>query len=78
MIAILIIIAIFLFFIMCVLSAIRQELEKTRLENREIVNILNKKKVMMYTLQQKITKKDINRILDMIGGDFTKENRNKM
>ncbi len=63
---------------MCVLSAIRQELEKTRLENREIVNILNKKKVMMYTLQQKITKKDINRILDMIGGDFTKENRNKM
>ena len=63
---------------MCVLSAIRQELEKTRLENREIVNILNKKKIMMYTLQQKITKKDINRILDMIGGDFTKENRNKM
>ena len=57
MIAILIIIAIFLFFIMCVLFAIRQELEKTRLENREIVNILNKKKVMMYTLQQKITKK---------------------
>lgn len=42
---------------MCVLFAIRQELEKTRLENREIVNILNKKKVMMYTLQQKITKK---------------------
>lgn len=42
---------------MCVLSAIRLELEKTRLENREIVNILNKKKVMMYTLQQKITKK---------------------
>ena len=36
MIAILIIIAIFLFFIMCVLSAIRSELEKTRLENREI------------------------------------------
>jgi hypothetical protein len=29
---------------MCVLSAIRAELEKTRLENREIVNILNKKK----------------------------------
>lgn len=44
MIAILIVIAIFLFFIMCVLSAIRLELEKTRLENREIVNILNKKK----------------------------------
>lgn len=57
MIAILIIIAIFLFFIMCVLSVIRSELEKTRLENREIVNILNKKKIMMYTLQQKITKK---------------------
>lgn len=29
---------------MCVLSAIRAELEKTRLENREIVNVLNKKK----------------------------------
>lgn len=43
MIAILIIIAIFLFFIICVLSAIRQELEKTRLENREIVNVINKK-----------------------------------
>lgn len=44
MIAILIIIAIFLFFIMCVLSAIRLELEKTRLENREIVNLLNKRR----------------------------------
>lgn len=44
MIAILIIIAIFLFFIMCVLSAIRLEFEKTRLENREIVNVLNKRK----------------------------------
>lgn len=44
MIAILIIIAVFLFFIMCVLSAIGQELEKTRLENREIVNVLNKRK----------------------------------
>lgn len=44
MIAILIIIAIFLFFIMCVLSAIRLELEKTRIENREIVNVLNKRK----------------------------------
>lgn len=44
MIAILIIIAIFLFFIMCVLSAIRLELEKTRLENKEIINVLNKKK----------------------------------
>lgn len=44
MIAILIIIAIFLFLNMCVLAAIRAELEKTRLENREIVNVLNKKK----------------------------------
>lgn len=44
MITILIIIATFLFFIMCVLSAIRAELEKTRLENREIVNVLNKRK----------------------------------
>lgn len=44
MIAILIVISIFLFFIMCVLSAIKTELEKTRLENREIVNVLNKKK----------------------------------
>ena len=35
---------IFLFLNMCVLSAIRAELEKTRLENREIVNVLNKKK----------------------------------
>ncbi len=43
MIAILIIIAILIFFIMCVLSAIRVELEKTRLENREIVNVINKK-----------------------------------
>ena len=40
MIAILIIIAIFLFFIMCVLSVIRAELEKTRLEYREIVIVL--------------------------------------
>lgn len=44
MIAVLIIIAIFLFFIMCVLSAIGAELEKTRLENREIINVINKKK----------------------------------
>lgn len=44
MIAILIIIAIFLFLNMCVLSGIRVELEKTRLENREIVNVLNKRK----------------------------------
>lgn len=44
MIAVLIIIAILLFFIVCVLSAIKIELEKTRLENREIVNVLNKKK----------------------------------
>lgn len=38
-----IIICVLLFFIVCVLSAIQKELEKTRLENREIVNILNKK-----------------------------------
>ena len=44
MITIIIIIAIFLVFIMCVLSAIGLELEKTRLESREIVNNLNKKK----------------------------------
>lgn len=44
MITMLIIIAILLFFIVCVLSAIKTELEKTRLENREIVNVLNKKK----------------------------------
>jgi hypothetical protein len=43
MIAILIVISILLFFIVCVLSAIKTELEKTRLENREIVNVLNKK-----------------------------------
>ena len=44
MLTMLIIIAILLFFIVCVLSAIKTELEKTRLENREIVNVLNKKK----------------------------------
>lgn len=44
MIAILIIIAVFLFLNMCVLSAIRLELEKTRIENRETVNVLNKRK----------------------------------
>ena len=44
MITMLIIIAVLLFFIVCVLSAIKTELEKTRLENREIVNVLNKKK----------------------------------
>ena len=38
-----IILCILLFFNMCVLSAIQKELEKTRLENREIVNILNKR-----------------------------------
>lgn len=42
MIAIGIILCIFLFFNMCVLSAIQKELEKTRLENREIVNLLSK------------------------------------
>lgn len=44
MIIILTIISVFLFLIMCVLSAIRAELEKTRLENREIINVLNKRK----------------------------------
>lgn len=44
MIIMLIIMLILLFFVMCVLSAIRAELEKTRLENREIINVLNKKK----------------------------------
>lgn len=43
MIAILIVISIFLFLIMCVLSSIYAELNKTRLENREIVNVLRKK-----------------------------------
>lgn len=43
MIIMLIIISILLFFVMCVLSAIKVELEKTRLENREIVNVINKK-----------------------------------
>lgn len=43
MIIMLIIISILLFLVMCVLSAIKVELEKTRLENREIVNVINKK-----------------------------------
>lgn len=43
MIVIGIILCILLFFNMCVLSAIQKELEKTRLENREIINVLNKK-----------------------------------
>lgn len=43
MIAIGIILCILLFFIICVLSSIQKELEKMRLENREIINILNKK-----------------------------------
>ena len=43
MIVIGIILCLILFFNMCVLSAIWKELEKTRLENREIINILNKK-----------------------------------
>ena len=42
MIIIEIILCILLFFLICVLSAIQKELEKTRLENREIVNLLNK------------------------------------
>lgn len=43
MIAIGIILCILLFFIICVLSSTQKELEKMRLENREIINILNKK-----------------------------------
>ena len=43
MIAIGIILCILLFFIICVLSSIQKELEKMRLENREIINILNEK-----------------------------------
>ena len=43
MIVIGIILCILLFFNLCVLSSIQQELEKTRLENREIVILLNKK-----------------------------------
>lgn len=42
MIAIGILILIVLFLIMCVLSKTATELEKTRLENREIINIVNK------------------------------------
>lgn len=37
------ILCILLFFNMCVLSSIQKELEKTRLENREIINVQNKK-----------------------------------
>lgn len=43
MIVIGVLLCILLFFIMCVLSSIWKELEKTRLENREIINVLNKK-----------------------------------
>lgn len=43
MIVIGIILCILLFFNMCMLSSIQKELEKTRLENREIINVLNKK-----------------------------------
>lgn len=42
MIAIGILILIVLFLIMCVLSKIATELEKARLENREIINVINK------------------------------------
>ena len=42
MIVIVIVLCILLFFLVCVLSAIQKELEKTRLENREIVNILRR------------------------------------
>ena len=31
-----------MFFIICVLSKIATELEKTRIENREIINVINK------------------------------------
>lgn len=42
MIVIGIVLCILLFFLVCVLSAIQKELEKTRLENREIVNLLRR------------------------------------
>ena len=42
MIAIGIILLIIMFLIMCVLSKIATELEKTRIENREIINVINK------------------------------------
>lgn len=42
MIVIMIILTIILFLIMCMLSKIGTELEKTRLENREIINVINK------------------------------------
>ncbi len=42
MIAIGIILLIIMFFIMCALSKIATELEKARLENREIINVMNK------------------------------------
>ena len=42
MIVIGIILLIIMFLIMCVLSKIATELEKTRLENREIINVINK------------------------------------
>ena len=37
-----IILIIIMFLIMCILSKIATELEKTRLENREILNLINK------------------------------------
>lgn len=42
MIAILIILTIIMFLTMCVLSNISSELQKIRLENREIINVINK------------------------------------
>lgn len=42
MIVIMIFLIIILFLIMCMLSKIGTELEKTRLENREIINVINK------------------------------------
>lgn len=42
MIAIGIILIIIMFFIMCVLSKIATELEKARIENRKIINVIDK------------------------------------
>lgn len=57
MIVIGLILCIILFFIMCVLSAILKELEKTRLENREIINVLNKKGKNNMTVEDVKSKK---------------------
>lgn len=57
MIVIGLILCIILFFIMCVLSAILKELEKTRLENREVINVLNKKGKNNMTVEDVKSKK---------------------